>query len=49
MKRSQRRAHLVYWAVVTPAMIAVLWAALGDRQVDPVNPELPAALVVESN
>ena len=44
MKRAHRRLHLVLWFALAPALAAVLWLALTERQSMPVYDTLPDVL-----
>lgn len=45
MKRAHRKAHLIMWLVLTPAIAAVLVLALTQRPEAPINNALPDVLI----
>ena len=48
MKRAHRKSHLFLWLVLGPAMIAALFLAVQQRPAEPVNDDLPVALLEEA-
>lgn len=44
MKRPHRRAHVLIWLFVAPALALSLFLALSHRPLEPVNEALPEIL-----
>ena len=41
MKRSHRRAHVLIWVLLLPALAAFIWQALADKQEVSDEPGFP--------
>lgn len=41
MKRSHRRAHILIWVLLLPALILLVWDALSDKQTVPNETRFP--------
>ena len=41
MKRSHRRAHVLVWLLLLPALILFVWGALSDKQTVPNENDFP--------
>ena len=48
MRRAHRKAHLVIWLALAPALAILLYLALGERRPAPVNEALPEDLQTEA-
>ena len=49
MKRAHRKAHLLVWLLIAPVLGAIIYLAVVNRPEAPVNPELPAELILEDS
>lgn len=49
MRRAHRNAHALMWLLIAPALAALLFLALSDRQSTPVNDALPEVLQSEAS
>ncbi|MEL6858835.1 MAG: hypothetical protein AAFO74_10645 [Pseudomonadota bacterium] len=48
MKRAHRRLHFGIWAILGPILFWILFLAILNRPGEPVNEQLPEALIEEA-